>query len=181
MPTRFEPHCHLYRELSQAILVATRYWSLVDRRELLTTSGLAMADWTTPIRRWLTTPADPLAAHTGTMLRVGAADVAELLSAAEDARRWDSRYGGGNWRSSAILNCLRERAAPLLHGRYTDHIGRQLFTAGVAPSGARAGKPHFVIASQARARSCPLSPLAAAGPAGWPGPMPALHSPASSL
>lgn len=89
----------------------------MDRRELLTTTGLAMAGWTTPIRRWLATPADPLAAHTGTMLRVGAADVAELLSAAEDARRWDSRYGGGNWRSSAILDCLRERAAPLLHGR----------------------------------------------------------------
>lgn len=59
------------RELPQAILVATRYWSLVDRRELLTTTGLAIAGWTTPIRRWLTTPADPLAAHTGTMLRVG--------------------------------------------------------------------------------------------------------------
>lgn len=116
------------RELPQAILVATRYWSLVERRELLTTTGLAMAGWTTPIRRWLTIPVNPLA-HTGTMLRVGAADVAELLSAAEDARRWDSRYGGGTWRSLAILDCLRERAAPLLHGRYTDHIGRQLFSA----------------------------------------------------
>jgi len=75
------------RELPQAILVATRYWSLMDRRELLTTTGLAMAGWTTPIRRWLTTPADPLAAHTGTMLRVGAADVAELLSAADSRGR----------------------------------------------------------------------------------------------
>ena len=60
---------------------------------------------------------------------MGAADVAELLAAAEEARRWDSRYGGGNWRSSAILDCLRHRAAPLLHGRYTDPIGRQLFSA----------------------------------------------------
>ena len=100
----------------------------MDRRELLTTTGLTMAGWTTPFRRWLTTPTDPLAAHTGTMLRVGAADVAELLAAAEDARRWDSRYGGGNWRFSAILDCLRERAVSLLHGRYTDHIGRQLFS-----------------------------------------------------
>jgi len=90
---------------------------------------LAITGWTTPIRRWLTAPADPVAAYAGGSHRVGAADVAELLAAAEEARRWDSRYGGGNWRSSAILDCLRHRAAPLLHGRYTDPIGRQLFSA----------------------------------------------------
>jgi hypothetical protein len=47
-----------------------------------------------------------------------------------------SRYGGGNWRSSAILD-LRERAALLLHGRYTDHIGRQLFSAAAQLSPGR--------------------------------------------
>jgi hypothetical protein len=117
------------RELPTAILAATRYWSLVDRRNVLATTGLAMAGWATPIRRWLTEPADPVAAHAGTLRRVGHADVANLLSAAEDARLWDSRYGGGNWRSSAILACLREQATPLLQGRYSHEIGRQLFSA----------------------------------------------------
>jgi hypothetical protein len=117
------------RELPTAIFVATRYWSLVDRRDFLTTTGLAMTGWATPIRRWLTAPADPWAAHTGTVRRVGTADVADLLSAAEDARRWDSRYGGGTWRCNAILDCLRGQATPLLHGRYTDQVGRQLFCA----------------------------------------------------
>ncbi|MGH3752939.1 MAG: hypothetical protein ACRDRP_09620 [Pseudonocardiaceae bacterium] len=117
------------RELPAAILAATRYWSLVDRRHFLATTGLAMTGWATPIRRWLTAPADPQAAHAGAVRRVGTADVADLLSAAEDARRWDSRYGGGNWRSNAILDCLRDQAAPLLHGRYTDTTGRQLFSA----------------------------------------------------
>jgi hypothetical protein len=70
-----------------------------------------------------------VAAHAGALRRVGHADVADLLSAAEDARRWDSRYGGGNWRSSAILACLREQAAPLLRGRYSHETGRQLFSA----------------------------------------------------
>lgn len=74
-------------------------------------------------------PADPQATHAGAVRRVGGVDVADLLSAAEDARRWDSRYGGGNWRSNAILDCLRDQAAPLLHGRYTDQTGRQLFSA----------------------------------------------------
>lgn len=117
------------RELPEAITAVTRYWSLVDRRNFLATSGLAITGWTTPMRRWLTTPADPIAAQTTGTHRVGIADVAELLTAADDARRWDSRYGGGNWRSSAILDCLRHRATPLLRGSYTDQIGRQLFAA----------------------------------------------------
>ncbi|HEV8557903.1 MAG TPA: hypothetical protein VGR06_16100 [Actinophytocola sp.] len=53
------------RELPTAILAATRYWSLVDRRDFLTTTGLAITGWNTPIRRWLTTPADSDAAHSG--------------------------------------------------------------------------------------------------------------------
>lgn len=117
------------RELPTAILAATRYWSLVDRRDFLTRASLSMAGWTTPIRRWLTTPAEPTATHTGAYRQVGAADVAELRAAANDARRWDSRYGGGHWRSSALLTCLREQAGPLLQSRYTDPIGRQLFAA----------------------------------------------------
>ena len=117
------------RELPTAILAATRYWSLVDRRDFLTHASLAMTGWTTPVRRWLTTPAEPTAAHTGTHRHVGAADVAELLAAADDARRWDSRYGGGHWRSSALLACLREQAGPLLQGRYSDPVGRHLFAA----------------------------------------------------
>jgi hypothetical protein len=117
------------RELPEAITAVTRYWSLVDRRDFLATSGLAITGWTTPMRRWLTTPADPVVAQTAGTHRVGAADVAELLNAADDARRWDSRYGGGSWRSSAILDCLRRRATPLLRGSYTDQIGRHLFAA----------------------------------------------------
>ncbi|TDV44186.1 sporulation protein [Actinophytocola oryzae] len=117
------------RTLPNAILAATDYWSLVDRRDFLTAASLAMTGWATPVRRWLTTPADSDATHLVSQRHVGAADVAGLLTAAEDARGWDSRYGGGSWRSSAVLACLREQAAPLLHGRYNDHTGRQLFAA----------------------------------------------------
>ncbi|MFD7611353.1 MFS transporter [Streptomyces sp. NPDC059828] len=62
-------------------------------------------------------------------VRVGHADVAKLREAAEDARRWDSKYGGGDWRSSMVPECLRVDAAPLLLGSYSDEVGRALFGA----------------------------------------------------
>ncbi|MEU3190204.1 sporulation protein [Streptomyces sp. NPDC006992] len=65
----------------------------------------------------------------GTPLRVGHTDVAKLREAADEARRWDSKYGGGDWRSSMVPECLRVDAAPLLLGAYTDEVGRSLFGA----------------------------------------------------
>ncbi|MEU2155321.1 hypothetical protein ABZ532_09885 [Streptomyces sp. NPDC019396] len=62
-------------------------------------------------------------------VRVGHADVTKLREAAEDARRWDSKYGGGDWRSSMVPECLRVDAAPLLLGSYSDEVGRALFGA----------------------------------------------------
>ncbi|MGK3091316.1 sporulation protein [Streptomyces sp. WAC01490] len=62
-------------------------------------------------------------------LRVGHSDVMKLREAAQDARRWDSKYGGGDWRSSMVPECLRVDAAPLLLGSYTDEVGRALFGA----------------------------------------------------
>ncbi|OEV02301.1 MULTISPECIES: hypothetical protein [Streptomyces] len=65
----------------------------------------------------------------GTPLRVGHTDVVKLREAADEARRWDSKYGGGDWRSSMVPECLRVDAAPLLLGAYTDEVGRSLFGA----------------------------------------------------
>ncbi|MEU1307651.1 MFS transporter [Streptomyces cinnamoneus] len=61
--------------------------------------------------------------------RVGHSDVTKLREAADDARRWDSKYGGGDWRSSMVPECLRVDAAPLLLGSYSDEVGRALFGA----------------------------------------------------
>ncbi|MFD7923802.1 hypothetical protein ACFV3R_31925 [Streptomyces sp. NPDC059740] len=62
-------------------------------------------------------------------LHVGHSDVAKLREAAEDARRWDSKYGGGDWRSSMVPECLRVDATPLLLASYSDEVGRALFGA----------------------------------------------------
>lgn len=71
----------------------------------------------------------PAAPDAGGPQRVGHSDVTKLREAAEDARRWDSKYGGGDWRSSMVPECLRVDAAPLLLGSYTDEVGRALFGA----------------------------------------------------
>ncbi|MEV6165488.1 sporulation protein [Streptomyces sp. NPDC052052] len=67
--------------------------------------------------------------HDISSLRVGHSDVSKLREAAQDARRWDSKYGGGDWRSSMVPECLRVDAAPLLLGSYSDEVGRALFGA----------------------------------------------------
>ncbi|MFF2174789.1 sporulation protein [[Kitasatospora] papulosa] len=72
---------------------------------------------------------DAAGAADGTLLRVGHSDVTKLREAAQDARRWDSKYGGGDWRSSMVPECLRVDAAPLLLGSYSDEVGRALFGA----------------------------------------------------
>ncbi|MFD9793190.1 MFS transporter [Streptomyces sp. NPDC059070] len=96
--------------------------------------SFAVTAYATPASRWLITPADSSVARdhdgaAGTPLKVGHSDVAKLREAAEDARRWDSKYGGGDWRSSMVPECLRVDAAPLLLGAYTDEVGRGLFGA----------------------------------------------------
>lgn len=74
-------------------------------------------------------PAAPSSPSDASPQRVGHSDVTKLREAAEDARRWDSKYGGGDWRSSMVPECLRVDAAPLLLGSYTDEVGRALFGA----------------------------------------------------
>ncbi|MFJ4623638.1 sporulation protein [Streptomyces sp. NPDC088812] len=115
------------RNPSDAISVAATFWRTVDRRHFLS-NGFAVSAFTTPVTRWLTQPADAATAHQGGR-RVGRSDLTELWQAADEARLWDSKFGGGNWKSSSVTECLRLRAAPLLSGTYTESIGKELFAA----------------------------------------------------
>ncbi|MEV0915255.1 sporulation protein [Streptomyces sp. NPDC049967] len=117
------------RDPADAVRVATSFWSSVNRRDFLATgaSGFAVSAFAAPVTRWLVTPADETAGHRGGG-QVGRADLDELREAADDARRWDSRYGGGNWKANSVTTCLQERAAPLLRGSFADGVGRELFS-----------------------------------------------------
>lgn len=121
------------REVGEAVRSATDLWrlDLAGRRDFLAGS-FAVTAYTTPASRWLINPADGSVARKSAdlaSLRVGYADIAKLREAAEDARRWDSKYGGGDWRSGMVQECLRVEAAPLLLASYSDDVGRALFGA----------------------------------------------------
>jgi tetratricopeptide (TPR) repeat protein len=121
------------RDVGDAVRSATDLWrlDLAGRRDFLAGS-FAVTAYATPASRWLITPADGSVERLGgepAAQRVGHTDVSKLREAAEDARRWDSKYGGGDWRSGMVPECLRVEAAPLLLGSYSDEVGRSLFGA----------------------------------------------------
>ncbi|EGX55412.1 sporulation-associated protein [Streptomyces zinciresistens K42] len=107
--------------------MATSFWSFVNRRDFLTGSGFAVSAFTIPVTRWLVSPTDEAADLAGGK-QVGRADLDELREAADEARRWDSKYGGGNWKANSVTVCLQERAARLLLGSFSDDVGRDLFS-----------------------------------------------------
>ncbi|MGW0583240.1 sporulation protein, partial [Streptomyces sp. NPDC002920] len=115
------------RDPADAVRVATMFWSSVNRRDFLAGTGFAASAFTTPVTRWLVAPADENPDRRGGQ-QVGRADLDELREAADDARRWDSKYGGGNWKASSVTDCLDHRAAPLLQGSFSEQIGRELFS-----------------------------------------------------
>ncbi|MFF1837342.1 sporulation protein [Streptomyces sp. NPDC058231] len=115
------------RDPADAVRVATSFWSSVNRRDFLAGTGFAASAFTVPVTRWLVAPADGSADRAGGK-QVGRADLEELREAAADARRWDSKYGGGSWRADSVTHCLEHRAAPLLQGSFADDVGRELFS-----------------------------------------------------
>ncbi|MEV6549945.1 sporulation protein [Streptomyces sp. NPDC051597] len=117
------------RDPADAVRVATSFWSSVNRRDFLNQagSGFAVSAFAVPVTRWLVSPADERADHRGSG-QVGRADLDELRDAADYARRWDSKYGGGNWKANSVTDCLERRAAPLLEGTFSDDIGCELFS-----------------------------------------------------
>jgi hypothetical protein len=132
------------RDVGQAVKSATELYRLDLAGRRAGSGGIwqslagsfAVSAYATPASRWLISPADTSVAReagaaegSGSPLKVGHSDVRKLREAAEDARRWDSKYGGGDWRSSMVPECLRVEAAPLLLGSYSDDVGRALFGA----------------------------------------------------
>ncbi|WP_329135743.1 MFS transporter [Streptomyces sp. NBC_00670] len=132
------------RDVGQAVRSATDLYRLDLAGRRAGSGGIwqslagsfAVSAYATPASRWLITPADSSVARdaspsdgSSAPARVGHSDVRKLREAAEDARRWDSKYGGGDWRSSMVPECLRVEAAPLLLGSYSDEVGRALFGA----------------------------------------------------
>ena len=83
--------------------------------------------WNDASLRWLVDPASQPAAPTNGV-HVGMSDVARFRATVEMFQRLDDRFGGGHARQ-ALVQYLHTDAGRLLHGRYTDDVGRELFSA----------------------------------------------------
>ena len=99
----------------------------LDRREFLGAMG-ALAVTSDVALRWLVAPPDEgVERHVGTR-RVGLTDVDEIRVMRRNLKAIDDARGGGAALPTAV-KYLRREVAPLLRGRFTDPIGRALFSA----------------------------------------------------
>lgn len=133
--------------LPAALQSSGAVWSAMDRRHFLS-AAFSAADFGPPALCWLSQRADETSAHVGGR-RIGRADIDELTALAEQTRHTDSRFGGASAGVSAVAVCLRDVAAPMLKGTYTDTVGKQLFSA-TAVLGYRAGWADFDTGHHAR-------------------------------
>jgi hypothetical protein len=97
------------------------------RRRDMIASVWAAAALSEPVGPWLLDPVDRDASSGGSR-QVGSVDVAAVWAMCSSFADADHRLGGGHARP-ALISCADEVVAPLLAGRYTDRVGRELFAA----------------------------------------------------
>lgn len=115
------------RDQQQALTEATSYWSTVNRRTFLAATPFAVSAFSEPVTRWLISPTEPMRPSSGTGV-LGRDHIEELRAVADNARTWDSRFGGAALKSHSLTTYLDERITPLLHARYSERDGRELFS-----------------------------------------------------
>lgn len=108
-----------------AVQTLTDLWKAdVQRRSFLTSSVSATA-LSEPTLAWLLArPAD--LEHSRGTTHVGMTDVHAVASTAAAFAELDHRYGGGTARTAAI-QYLTDQVDPMLHGSYSDKVGKELF------------------------------------------------------
>jgi transcriptional regulator with XRE-family HTH domain len=101
--------------------------SRLDRREFLT-SIAATAVTSEVTLRWLVSPVDARVERDAGARLVGHSDIDAVRAMQQSMKAIDDRHGGGVALPMAV-EYLRGEVAPLLRARYTDAVGRALFSA----------------------------------------------------
>jgi hypothetical protein len=102
-------------------------WTEDLRRSDFLRMAVTAGSLATPMARWLVSPpADPPYRMHGSR-RVGADDVAAVDATLQMFERLDHQFGGGHARTAAV-QYLNDSVAPLLHAKYSDAVGRELFS-----------------------------------------------------
>lgn len=114
--------------LTAAANNVVRLWRAdLDDAPLLPTK-LDPAAWNDASLRWLIDPTRSPEAEDVKGVRVGTADVDRFRTTVQLFEQLDDRFGGGHARQ-ALIQYLSTDAERLLHGRYTEAVGRALFSA----------------------------------------------------
>lgn len=105
----------------------------LTRRELagdLLALGAAVTQgaWSQPTLTWLLSRPEPLPVRAGARICVGESDVQAIRTTVQLFMKMDFQFGGGHARA-ALAQYYVNDVCPLLEGRYTEQVGRQLFSA----------------------------------------------------
>jgi transcriptional regulator with XRE-family HTH domain len=115
-------------DLDDAVAVLIELWGCrLDRREFLAAMGAAAVISEVALR-WLVSSPDGRVERDAGSRWVGDSDVEAVRAMQQSMKAIDDGHGGGVALPMAV-EYLRGEAAPLLRGRYTDTVGRELFGA----------------------------------------------------
>jgi hypothetical protein len=117
-----------FADTRHAVLrTARKLWTEdLKRTDFLRHGVVTAAMLTTPVMRWLLAPPAPGGPVSGRSIRVGASDVEAVRATVRMFEDLDHRFGGGHARTAAV-QYLASEVNPLLHGNYTEAVGRSLF------------------------------------------------------
>jgi transcriptional regulator with XRE-family HTH domain len=119
---------HWTDDLEDALGVLIELWRCrLDRREFLVTMAAAAVTSEVALR-WLVSRPDERVQRDRGHGWVGHSDIEAVRAMQSSLKAIDDTHGGGVALPMAV-EYLREEVAPLLHGRYNDVAGRQLFSA----------------------------------------------------
>ncbi|WP_332011162.1 hypothetical protein OHB56_40920 (plasmid) [Streptomyces sp. NBC_01635] len=111
-----------------AIEAVGRLWRAdLNRYEPLLQAEPSEPAWNEASLRWLVAPEPTIPRQRQAGTRVGLGDVAAIKTTADMFAELDDRFGGDHARHAAI-QYLSTEVTPLLHGKYTEQVGRALFS-----------------------------------------------------
>ncbi|MFD4629429.1 hypothetical protein ACFVYR_07090 [Streptomyces sp. NPDC058284] len=99
----------------------------LNQYDPLLTSEPSEPAWSEASLRWLVAPEPSTPRPRDGGVRVGLGDVAAVRTTADVFARLDDQFGGDHARHS-VIQYLNNDVAPLLRGRYTEQVGRALFS-----------------------------------------------------
>ncbi|GGW95005.1 hypothetical protein [Streptomyces noursei] len=115
------------RPEAAAKTVADLWRADLAEAESLVRSQLDSAAWNTAALRWLVAPPDGVLTRAGDRA-IGAVDVEMVRSTADAFSMLDGKFGGGHARR-ALIQYLHTDVRPMLDGKYSDAVGKQLYSA----------------------------------------------------